>query len=258
HRRAPGPRWPRLFALSPRVSEAPALRHSRPARGQFAALPPSIAYRSLDVNLQPAHGGEGIAHRFPNGWMRVNHIHQVVDGSFEVQHGSGFRENFRRQRPDDVNAQDLTVFFVAHNFNESAVIPQNCGLAIADERELANFHGIALILRLFLGKSDGTNLRLRVGGVRNAGFADLLGRFAGDVSYRDDAFHHGGVRKLRQSRDDVADRVQAFLGSLHVLADVNESALDFRFGLFEAAVFRQRHAAHGQQQLFRLQRLRLA
>ncbi len=49
----------------------------------------------LYVNLQATDRGEGIAHRLPDRWMRVDHVHHIVDGSFQVKHGSCLCQDFR-------------------------------------------------------------------------------------------------------------------------------------------------------------------
>ena len=154
-----------------------------------------------------------------------------------------------------MNAQDFAVLLLAYNLDEPAVIPQNRGLAVPHERELAHLDLVARLLRLLFRQADGTNLRLAVCRIRNAIFPNLLRGLACNVGYRDDAFHHGRVRQLWHARYDVANGVQTFFCRFHVLADVNKSALQLRFRLFQAAILRHRHASHGQQKLFRLQRL---
>src|SRR5258708_7708060 len=212
----------------------------------------------LDVNLQPANGREGVAHRFPDGGMGVHHVHQIVDGAFKIEHRGGFGQNFGGQRADDVDAQNFAVFFVADNFDEPAVIAQNGGFAVAHERKFSDFHRAAGIARLLFSQANRANLRLAVGGVGDAILANLLGWFSGDVRDRDNAFHHGGVGQLRHSGDDVADRIQTFFRGFHVFADVHGAALQFCFGFFQAAIFGERHASDRQQKFFGLQRLLLA
>ena len=62
----------------------------------------------LDVDLEAADGGEGVAHGFPDRGMGVNHAHHVVDGAFEIEYSGGFRKDFRGQRADNVDAEYLT------------------------------------------------------------------------------------------------------------------------------------------------------
>src|SRR5436305_1861200 len=95
----------------------------------------------LNVYLQAAHGSKSIAHGFPNRRMRMDHIHHVIDGAFEIEHGRGFGKNLSSQRADDVNAEDLAIFFIGNNFDEAAMVAKNGGFAIADERKFSNFDG---------------------------------------------------------------------------------------------------------------------
>jgi len=138
------------------------------------------------------------------------------------------------------------------DLDEAAVVAEDGGFAVANEGELAGFHGVAGVARLLFGHADGADLRLAIGGVGNAQLVDGVRRLAGDVGYGDDALHHGGVRELRQACDDVADGVEAGLGGFHELIDVNEAAFDFGFGFFESAIIGHGFAADGEEQFFRL------
>ena len=74
----------------------------------------------------------------------------------------------------------------------------------------------------------------------------------------DDALHHCRVRQLRHTRHDIADGVQILFFRFHVHADMHETTLELGFRFLEPAIFCQRFASHGQQQLFSLQILFLA
>src|SRR5271168_3471525 len=213
---------------------------------------------SLNVNLQAAHGGEGVAHAFPHRGVRVNHVHHIVDGAFEMEHGGGLGQNLRGQRANNVDAQHFAVFFIGDHFDEAAVISENGGLAVADERKLAGLDGVARGDGFFLGEADGTDLRLAVGGVGNARAQKRFGGLPGDVRHRDDALHHGGVGELWHSGDDVPDGVQPWFVGFAVRADVDEAAIELGLGFFQTAIFRHGLAADGQQQLLGLQGLRFA
>src|SRR5260370_12445160 len=136
------------------------------------------------------------------------------------------------------------------------MIAEDGGFAVADEGELAGFHGIACVTGLLFGHADGADLWFAVGGVGNAQLVDGVRGLAGNVGDGDDALHHSGVRELRQAGDNVPDGVEAGLGGFHELIDVDEAALDFGFGFFEAAIFGHGFATDGEQKFFGLKRLR--
>ena len=50
------------------------------------------------------------------------------------------------------------------------------------------------------------------------------------------------MRKLRQTGNDVANRVKAWLIGFEIGIRMNESALDFRFRFFQADIFGERAA----------------
>src|SRR6266850_5867565 len=120
------------------------------------------SHQSLHVYLQSPHARKRIPHRFPHRRMCVHHVHHVVDGAFQVQHRRGFRQNLRRQRPDNMNPQHFAVHFVGYHFHKPAVIPQNRRLAVPHEGKLPNFHFVARVTRLLFRQSDRTDLRLAI------------------------------------------------------------------------------------------------
>src|SRR5215471_17141746 len=202
----------------------------REDRGQRSAAEPWVAVNEkdpngsrLNVDLQAADRGEGVAHSLPHRGMRVNHVHHVVDASFQIQHGSSFRENFRGQRADDVNAENFSVLLLGNDLDEAAVIAENGGLAVSHERKLADLNSITRVTRLLFSHADRANLRLAVGGIRDAELVDGVRGFAGDVSDSDDAFHHRGVCQLRKSGYDVTDSVKAWFIGFHPLVHLDKS-----------------------------------
>ncbi len=98
----------------------------------------------------------------------MHHEHHVVDGGFQCDRRGRFGENFRRQRADDVHAQNLAVFFFGHHFDETFVLAEDGGLAVAEEREFADLHLVARLARLPFGQPDRADLRLAIGAVGNA------------------------------------------------------------------------------------------
>src|SRR5690242_679885 len=218
----------------------------------------SVFIGSLDVDLQTPDAGESVAHSFPNRRMRVNHVHHIVDGAFQVQSGGCLGKDFGCQRADDVDAQHLSVFFLADDFDEAAVAAQDGRFAVAHEGEFPDLHGVSGFARLLFGQADRADLRLTVGSVRYAGFQHRLRGLSGDVGDRDNTLHHRGVRQLWHARNNITDSEQSLLVCFHVGTGVDEAALDLGFRFLQAAIFRHWFTADRKEQLFRLDRLRLA
>src|SRR5690242_8686499 len=103
----------------------------------------SVFIGSLYVDLQTSDAGEGVAHSLPDRGMRVNHVHHVVDGAFQVQGGGSLGEDFGCERADDVDAQHLSVLFLADDLDEAAVAAQDGGFAVAHEGEFPDLYRVA-------------------------------------------------------------------------------------------------------------------
>ena len=150
------------------------------------------------------------------------------------------------------------VCVVRHYFDESIVMIEYGSLAIAQEREFAGLHCITRVARLFFRKPDGSDLRLAVGGIRNAAPFQRRHLLAGYFSDGDDAFHRRGVRQLRHSRHDISDRIHLRLGSFHVSPHMHEAALDFGARFLQADVLGQGRSSHSNQDVLGREILRLA
>src|SRR5215469_14293503 len=189
----------------------------------------------LDVDLQATDGSEGVAHGLPDGRMRVDHVHHVVDSAFELKNGGRFGENFCGQRSDYVNAEDFAPFFVRDDFDEAAVRAEDGRFAVANEGEFPGFNGAARLPGLFFGEADRSDLR-----------------------DGNDAFHHGRVGELWKARNDVADGIEARFVGLHELVYRHKSAVELGPRFFEAAIFGHGLPTDGQEKFFSLEGLRLA
>ena len=71
--------------------------------------------------------------------MRVDGVHQRLDGGFGFHGEHAFADQFERLRPDDVDAQNLAVIFVGDDFDEPVVVAQDARLAVGREREICRF-----------------------------------------------------------------------------------------------------------------------
>src|SRR5205823_2919572 len=87
---------------------------------------------------------------------------------------------------------------------------------------------------------------------------DGLHRLAGNPAYGDDAFHSARMRELREAGNDIADGIDAGLGSLHPFVHLDEAALRLDLGLLQTDVFRTRRPPDRDKNFFRFDGLALA
>src|SRR5437660_2493080 len=132
----------------------------------------------------------------------------------------------------------------------------DAGLGVGAKWELADLHLMSCLLGLGFGQAYAADLRLAVGAAGDAVLVDGLGRLACNARNRHNAAHAGHMGKLRQSGNDVANRVDALFTRFHPLIYVDESSLrlDARY-LFHSDFFGVRPPAYGDQHPFRLQAL---
>src|ERR1039458_6410202 len=95
---------------------------------------PSSRTQHLRIDGKTVYGVEGLAHGFVERGMRVDGLHHHVYRGFGFHGGDRFRNQFETFRPDDVDAQDLTILLVGHYLNEAFVMSKNSGAAIARAR----------------------------------------------------------------------------------------------------------------------------
>ena len=81
--------------------------------------------------------------------MREHRVHQVGFGGLQ-RFGDGIAlDQFGDLGADHVRAQQFARFGVEHGFDQALGFAQRNGLAVADERELADFDFVAFSLAAF-------------------------------------------------------------------------------------------------------------
>ena len=83
---------------------------------------PSRRGARLIIDRQAAHGIEGVAHRFPDGRMRVDGGGHVVERGFQAQRRDRLGDDFRRERADRVDAENFAVLRFGDDFDEAVVL----------------------------------------------------------------------------------------------------------------------------------------
>src|SRR3954469_3073863 len=123
-----------------------------------------------------------------------------------------------------MHSENLAVLRVRNDFDETIMAINDSSFRIPDKRELANLHLQTCGLGGGFCHAYAANLRLSVSASRNAALLHrariLPCQLRGDYH----AFHRPGVRELRQSGNDVADRVDTFFRRLHPFVHWDESA----------------------------------
>src|SRR5436190_1896964 len=190
--------------------------------------------------------------------MRVDGAHHGFHRGLGLHGGYRFGNQLESIRPDNVDAQDLAELLVRHHLDESFVMAQDGGAAVARERELADLDLQPLGARLRFRHPHTADTRLSVGGVGNAIAIDRRGGFARHVRDRDHALARGYVRQLRSAKDNVADGIDARLGGLLVRIHFDEPALQLDARILDADLLRIRLTPDGHEQLFNFKLFSLA
>src|SRR5207244_1090674 len=126
------------------------------------------------------------------------------------------------------------------------------------EWELADLHLVSGFLGLGFCQSHAADLGLAVGAARDAVLVHRLSWLTRDPCNRHNAAHAGYVGKLRQSGNDVANRIDALFPRLHPLVYMDEPTLGFDARrLFQSGLLSIGPTAYGHQDLLRLQSLLL-
>ena len=139
-------------------------------------------YRQIMHTFGSFHNG------FGNGRVGVHDAAEFVGGRFEGHRDAGFGEKLGRVRADDVDAEDLVVFFFGDDLDETVGLAEDPGLAGRRERKLADFDVISGLFRFGLGQADACDFRVAIGAVRDEVLFDRLDLFAGDLFDDHDAF----------------------------------------------------------------------
>ncbi len=151
-------------------------------------------------------------------------------------------------RADDVDAEDLVVFFLGDDFDEAVGFAEDAGFARGREREFADLYVVTGFFCFRFGQSHAGDLRVAVGTVRDEVLLDRLDLFAGDLFDDHDAFFRSEMGEP-SGVDHVADGEDVRLVGFAILVDLDRAAgVDDDLGFVEAEFFEIRHATHRDEQ----------
>src|SRR5580700_11494508 len=129
---------------------------------------------------------------------------------------------------------------------------------ICGEGELADLYVVSILASLGFSEADTADFRMAIGRARDVFRIDWLARFARDLGDGNQGFHRSYMRQLRRPQHDVADGVDAGLGSLHPGISLDEATVGLDLCTFQADIFRAWLAPHSDQNLLRVNLLLLA
>src|SRR5690349_14292837 len=190
-----------LVADSPRVTAIALVRLLRVGRSE--------------VDGAAVDGHRRLADDLGQGRVRVRRGADLPGGRIERERQRGLRDQVRRVRPDDVDAEGVLRLRVREHLGKALVLAADDRLGDRLERDLADLVRRARGLELLLGLADRGDLGTAVRGSRLRVVVEVVDvRVAGDRVRRGDALVPGGVGEP-QSADDVADRVDVRLTGAH-------------------------------------------
>ena len=88
-----------------------------------------------------------------------------------------------------MHPQNLSILGIGNNLDEPFMLPHDRSARVRRKRELADFHGVSLLLGLGLGQSHAADFRMAISAVRNLLQIDRLIFFPCDLRHRNDPLH---------------------------------------------------------------------
>ena len=132
--------------------------------------------------------------------MRVDRPDQLFHRALEPQRQHGLGHELGRSRPDHVHAQHLIVLLVGDDLHEPFGLAGHLGAAEDAERERADPHVVAALLRLGLGQPDAADLGVAIGAAGHVVVVQRLDLLPREPLGNEDAFRRRDVRELRMAR----------------------------------------------------------
>ena len=189
--------------------------------------------------------------------MRVDREVDLLERQAVLDGERRLGDQVGRARPDDVRAQQLARLGIGDHLDESLCLAERQGAARRREGKLADLHGDALFLGLFLAEADVGDLRVRVHAVRRRVIVGDAVAVSGDVLDRAHAFVGGDVGE-HDPADHVADRPHAIRARAQVVIHHDPAAVQLDAGLLRVEPLRVGSAADRKQDLVRVDRAALA
>src|SRR5208337_5338609 len=112
---------------------------------------------------------------------------QVKCRALQTQGHGGFGHELRHPRPDHMDAEYLSILFVAHHLHKALAGAQDASFTVASKGELSHANLMARFARLALRESHTADLRLTIGAIRDLCVVYGLCRLPRRVRYRNDA-----------------------------------------------------------------------
>src|SRR5262249_13122724 len=140
----------------------------------------------------------------------------------------------------------------------SFMLPNNRGPRVCSEWKFSNLNVVSSFLSLHLSQTNAANLRMAIGAIGNVFRIDRLSLLASDLGHRDDSFHRANMRQLWCTQNNIADRINPRLNSLHPAVGFYKAAISLDLGSFQTNVLSTRLASNCDQNLFSLDLLLLA
>ena len=155
-----------------------------------------------------------------------------------------------------MDAEDLAGRLVRDDLDEAVGLAERHGLAARRERELADGHRPAVLLRFRLTEADRRHLRPAIGAGRDVGVVDGSRILPRERFRRDDTLGHRLVCQQRRS-GHVADRIHALHRRFHRGRDFHEIALHLHAERFQAHALHARGTTDGHEHLLGVDRPRI-
>jgi len=136
----------------------------------------------------PIDGVSRFHHRLGKSWMRMDGMRQVESRTLETQGHGGFGHQLRHPWSDHMDAEYLSVLFVAHHLHKALADAQDGSLTVASKGELPDANLVARFARLAFREPYTADLRLTIGAIGDLCVVYGLYRLPRRMRNRKDAF----------------------------------------------------------------------
>ena len=170
-------------------------------------------------------GMAGLVDCLREGWVRVDRSYELFHGALEAKERPCLCDQIGRVRADNVYAEDLVIFRLGYDLNETTGLVDHLRFPYSTEGEFTNLDLIAFLFGLRLREAKAPDLRRGVGAARHLPIIDRRRVLSCDVLDREYTLCARCVREEWFPGEDITDRVDSRFISSTELINVDKAPL---------------------------------
>src|SRR5450759_1735587 len=169
-------------------------------------------------------------------WMSVDRLNNLLARRLKGSRNDKFTDHLCSFRADNVRSEELTVFRIKNQFDESFRFVDCERFAVRAKRISADLQLITFFARLLFSQADAGNLRLAVRATRNVVIVNRMRVLTGNFLNTGTAFSRCDMGQPWRTVD-VADSVYAVDICFVEFVDLDERAVGLHAESFESEIF---------------------